>query len=334
LSDPICVTEKNGLIFRGLQGESDYPLLLTNIRSSRQADHSEESVSLEGIASNYAPSEGFDPTRQVLIAALEGAPAESIGHSRLGWYSSCADDCLYYQISWLRQEFRHSGYWQSMVRENEIRMREIAEEHPPVPRRFFQAWASDNQVDWISTLESTGYRAVRHFNNMLYRLDEVPRHPLPAGVEVRPVKPEHMHDIWKAQRDLNDGLFENVAEDWLEDKYPAWLENPSHTPQLWQVAWDGDRLAGLVLARIDPEENEERKRKRGYTEHIYVRPDWRGRGLARALIARSLQDLKEKGMQDAELGVDAENESGAFELYQRMGYKTYYVDTWFRKAME
>ena len=38
-------------------------------------------------------------------------------------------------------------------------------------------------------------------------------------------------------------------------------------------------------------------------------------------------------MQEAELGVDSENESAAFRLYQKIGYKTFSVDTWFRKAM-
>ena len=44
--------------------------------------------------------------------------------------------------------------------------------------------------------------------------------------------------------------------------------------------------------------------------------------------------LKEQGMQEAELGVDAENESSAFQLYQKIGYKTFSVDTWYRKAMK
>jgi len=125
-----------------------------------------------------------------------------------------------------------------------------------------------------------------------------------------------------------------VAEDWLEEKYPAWLADPAHTPHLWQVAWDGDELTGMVLNRVDAKENEELGRKRGVTEHIYVRPQWRQRGLASALIARSLQILKEQGMQEAELGVDSENESAAFSLYQRIGYKTFSIDTWYRKPMD
>jgi ribosomal protein S18 acetylase RimI-like enzyme len=56
--------------------------------------------------------------------------------------------------------------------------------------------------------------------------------------------------------------------------------------------------------------------------------------LASALIARSLQVLKAQGMEEAELGVDAENESGAYGLYQGMGYHTFSTDIWFRKTMD
>jgi mycothiol synthase len=325
--------ETSGLTFRGLLGEGDYPLLVDINRSSRRADHNDLAVSVEDIARAFAQMNELNPARDILIASLDGVP-DAIGYSRMGWYSSREDTRLYYQVSCLRQEFRGRGLWQAMVQQNERRLREIAEEHPPIPRRFFQAWASDYQLDWILVLESTGYLVVRRFNNMLYQLGDVPTIPMPGGFEIRPVKPEHMHSIWEAQKEMNAGLFENVAEDWLEEKYPAWLQNSSPTSQFWQVAWEGDQLAGMVLAHFDEKENEERKQKRGYTEHIYVRPRWRQRGLASALVARSLQVLKEQGMLEAELGVDSENESAAFSLYQRLGYKTFSIDTWFRKTME
>lgn len=184
------------------------------------------------------------------------------------------------------------------------------------------------------TLESESYQAVRHFNNMLYRLGEVPKRPMPKGLEIRPVQPEHYHRIWEAQREVVLVLFEEVMENWTGEGYERWLKNPSHTPQFWQVAWEGDQVAGMVLCRIDETENKEMGRKRGYTEHVFVRQPWRKRGLASALLSRGLQALKDQGMQEAELGVDTENESGAQGFYQRMGYQTFSTDIWFRKPME
>jgi mycothiol synthase len=327
-----------GLTFRGLQGEADFPLLLAVNHASTRADGSSEAISLEDLKQAYAPKDRFDPSRDIVLALTQtapGTPPAVIGYSRLGWYTAVQDTRVYYQVSFLPPEWRtQGGIWQAMVREADRRLRKMAASHPSAPRQVLQAWASDKQVDWISTLESVEYRAVRHFNNMLHDLKDIPEKPLPPGFEVRPVQPEHMRQIWEAYKEGCENLFENVVEDWTEEKYQAWLVNPAHTPQFWQIAWDGDQVVGMVLARIDEAENTALQRQHGYTEHIFVRRPWQKRGLASALVARSLQVLNAQGMAEAELGVDAENESGAFALYQGLGYKTFYVDTWFRKPME
>jgi mycothiol synthase len=323
------------LTFRRFQGEVDYPLMLSILRESAQADQIIETASLDGIAHWCAPSDRFDPHQDILFAldgSAGGEPAV-IGFSRVSWYTGRKGARLYFQTSYLLPDWRDQGFWPVMVRQNERRLRDIAAGHAFTPRRFFQAWAAASQVQWISVLESEGYQAVRHFNNMLRPLDDIPDRALPAGLQVRPVKPEHYRGIWEAQKEVNQELFEMVAENWTEEMYQAWLADPSHTPQLWQVAWDGEQVAGMVLNRIDQAENRARERKRGYTEHVFVRRPWRQRGLASALIAQSLQILKAQGMEEAELGVDSENESGAFGLYKRMGYQTFSTDIWFRKPM-
>lgn len=210
---------------------------------------------------------------------------------------------------------------------------EIASTHQFTPRRFFQAWAKDTQEKWISVLEGEGYQAVRHFKNMLHRLNDIPDRALPVGLEIRPAQREHYRSIWEAQREVQQELFEIVEEAWVEERYESWVESPSHTPHLWQVAWDGDQVAGMVLNRIDNAEQNGPVHKRGYTEHIFVRRPWRKRGLGSALLVRSLQILKGQGMEEAELGVDKENESGAYEFYRRMGFQTFSTDIWYRKPM-
>jgi len=322
--------QNNQLTFRNFSGEQDIPLLLELNLSSRKADGDPEPITLEEIANALANIDRVTLEQGVIIAFANAAP---IGYSRLGWYSSHPGNRLYYQISFLGEEHRSSDDWPAMVAENERRLREIAAGLTPVSERYFQAWASDHQTDWISVLASAGYQVVRRFKNMLYQLGEVPTKPLPDGVEIRPVLPEHMRKVWEAQKEMNAGLFENVVEDWLDEKYPAWLANPENEPRFWQVAWDGDRLAGMVMAHLDIKEKEKPHIRHAHTEHIYVRPQWRGRGLATALIAHSFQVLKAQGATDVELGVDVENESAAFRLYECLGYRTFCVDTWYRKKM-
>ena len=48
-----------------------------------------------------------------------------------------------------------------------------------------------------------------------------------------------------------------------------------------------------------------------------MRRPWRRRGLASALIGRTLVALRDRGMTAAQLGVDSENPNEALTLYQR-----------------
>ena len=92
-------------------------------------------------------------------------------------------------------------------------------------------------------------------------------------------------------------------------------------PQLWKIAWDGEQAVGNVLNFVLHQENENFKRKRGYTEGISVRRPWRRKGIARALLTESIKMFQEMGMEETCLGVDTENPRGALELYQSVGYQ-------------
>jgi ribosomal protein S18 acetylase RimI-like enzyme len=76
-----------------------------------------------------------------------------------------------------------------------------------------------------------------------------------------------------------------------------------------------------VKTFINVSENEKYQRRRGYTEGISVRRPWRRRGLARALIVRSLRDQRDRGMTESALGVDSENISGATRVYEDCGFR-------------
>jgi ribosomal protein S18 acetylase RimI-like enzyme len=87
----------------------------------------------------------------------------------------------------------------------------------------------------------------------------------------------------------------------------------------------------MVLNFIDEDENQRYDRARGFTEDICVRRPWRRRGLARALIARSLRVIADAGMTEAALGVDSDNQTGALDLYLGLGYETRWKFFAFRK---
>ena len=72
---------------------------------------------------------------------------------------------------------------------------------------------------------------------------------------------------------------------------------------------------------IYADENEQTGEQVGWLDSVATRRPWRRRGLAGALIARSLQVLRDRGMESAALGVDAENPTGALQVYERLGFQ-------------
>jgi GNAT superfamily N-acetyltransferase len=88
-----------------------------------------------------------------------------------------------------------------------------------------------------------------------------------------------------------------------------------------------------VRTFINAAENEKYNRKRGYTEFISVRRPWRKRGLARALIVRSLRLQKDCGMTESALGADSENVSGATRVYEDCGFRVTKRNTLYRKPI-
>jgi ribosomal protein S18 acetylase RimI-like enzyme len=49
------------------------------------------------------------------------------------------------------------------------------------------------------------------------------------------------------------------------------------------------------------------------------------------LITRALSALRDRGMTEAALGVDSQNETGALRLYERMGFREVTRETQWRR---
>ena len=103
---------------------------------------------------------------------------------------------------------------------------------------------------------------------------------------------------------------------------------------LWAVAWAGDQVAGVVETWIWPEENRRLGVNRGWLEKISVRRPWRKRGVGRALTAIAMRKLRAAGMDEAMLGVDAENPTGALGLYEALGFTVFRRSTAYRRPLD
>jgi mycothiol synthase len=320
----------SGLSFRGFQGESDYPKMAAIIQGCKEADQIDRVDTVEDVARNYKHLINSDPYRDMLFAEIDG---EAIAYQRVLWREEVDGTRIYMLFGFLLPAWRNKGIGTAMLHQAEKRLTEIAQSHPKGKPSYFESETVDSEILRQAVLEKEGYKAIRYaFNMVRPDLENIPNLTLPEGVEIRPVLPEHYQAI-------NDASREAFRDEWgyspdLEPPVDQWLEDPNFDPSLWRVAWEGDQVVGMVLSFINERENQEYKRKRGYTENICVRRPWRKRGIAKALIAAALHAIKEKGMEDAGLGVDAENLSGALQLYESMGYRMIKRFSIYRKPLE
>ena len=162
-------------------------------------------------------------------------------------------------------------------------------------------------------------------------LEDIPDFPLPDELEIRPVTADQYRAIWESTYD--PGQEEWELPEPTENAYQEWLKDPLFQPHLWQIAWDKETgiPAGHVLTYIHHEENKQFDRQRGYTEGVGVSREWRRRGVARALISRSLQAQKAAGMTESALVADSESTSGVTQLYESCGFQIVKRDTVYRK---
>lgn len=318
-----------GLNFRRFQGENDYFQIATVLTASNRADQIERMVTAEYIANAYQNLTNCDPFSDMIIAEVAG---EMIGYTR-GWWED-GSPRLYKHNGFLLPEWRRKGIGSVLLFWMEGHLRDIAANHPFDEARFFQVNTSQFQEGIASMLERAGYQPVRYFFEMVRpNLDDIPEYPLPDGLEFRPVLLEHFRPIWKS-------IDETSQDEWgykkpTDDDYQEWLTSPHFQTNLWQVVWDTitDQVVGHVLTFIDDDENKQFNRKRGYTEGIGVDQAWRRRGLARALISRSLQSQKSAGMTESALAADSDSASGVTRLYESCGFQIVKRDTIYRKPM-
>lgn len=319
-----------GIVFRGFRGEVDYPGMVAILEGSKEFDQIKQTNTLEDMQRTYSHLVNCDPFQDMLLAEAEG---EAIAYCRVFWEQQVEGARVYFHFGTVLPEWRRKGIGRAMLRWCERRLRSIASDHPPDGKRYLQTFGGDTLIGKDKLALSEGYEPIRYEFEMARSLKgNLPQVPMPPGLEVRPVLDKHIRPIW-------DASSEAFSDHWgyaepTEENYQDWLEGRTFDPKLWKVAWDGDQVAGVVQNYIDERENEEYGRKRGYTENISVRRPWRHRGLARALIAESFLFLRDLGMEEAALSVDAENLSGALRLYESMGFEQVKRWTDYRKNLE
>jgi mycothiol synthase len=318
-----------GLTFRRLRLPDDLQPLVALFNLANEEDDVEDRSDVAGLTEWFSHPSGYDPLRDCLIAHVG---EKVIGYGKVHWVDDTDGGRDYASWGAVHPDWRRRGLGRAILRANHRRLRQIAATHdlaPDVARRF-ETWAAESQVGALALLESEGMTVARSFFEMLRpNLDDVAEFALPEGIEVRPMRPEHYREVWAADVEAFSDHWGGM--DGGEQMFQRFFSGPSFEPDIWRVAWDGDQVAGSVSNVVMREFNEATGARRGLLAGVSVRRPWRGRGLARALVAQGLIVLRERGMAEAVLGVDADNPTGAIGVYEANGFVVHQRERSYRK---
>ena len=311
-----------GLVLGHFRGEKDLANIAAVINASLAADRNSERITAEGLANIYAHPVHWDPQQDALLVEVDGT---LIGYANTEWRDEDDGACPHLINLHLVTEWRGCGLELAMQRHMERCARVAAAGRPTGVRHWFASKVPETWHARSEMLLALGYTPVRHYFEMQRPLDdELPQALLPTGLTLRPSLPEHYRAIWEAAEECFRDQQDHVAPS--EESYRAWVETPGLDPSLWLVAWDGDQVAGAAINVIH-------KGAWGEMDDLFVRRPWRKQGLGRALLVGSLHLFKARGLTTAGLGVDAENVSGALDLYESVGFCPYQRVVSYRKLM-
>ncbi len=321
-----------GVEIRAWREHADYAAMVRVFQAARVVDGTGWEVSVASLESDLRGL-GLEPTDTTLIAAVDDVV---VGWSRahvFGW--SPDEGVLLMHTGHVDPDWRGRGIGRALLVGAQTRLGEVrsAREDPAGTTAGFHSWVLASNRATIALLEPHGYRRLRFMVEMTRTLDDIPDIELPAGLTTRPVTFAERLEVVRA---MDEAMHDHRGWPRLSEvQLAGMVDHPTRGQNdVWQVARDGDRVVGGVLGYIDTDENATLGRRRGYTEGIFTVRDWRGRGVASALIARNLRLLRERGMTEAALSVDTENPSGALGLYQRHGFRETDRVIIFRKDLE
>ncbi|MGB2896000.1 MAG: GNAT family N-acetyltransferase [Anaerolineales bacterium] len=318
-----------GLTLRGYSDPQELARIAAVIQRCWDADGVDEIQTTDDIAHRFTHMQNFDPTQDVLLAEIRG---DLVGYVRMNWLHSSNGEVIFRHHGCVLPEWRRKGIGSTLLRYTKDHLKSLAAHAPKGCPRFFEVYLADTERDKQALLKNAGYQPVRYFFEMVRPLAAaIPEIELPEGLQILPVNPDQYRAVFDASDEAFQDHWGHIPA--TDSQYQWWVESPYFQPERWKVAWDNGQIAGMVLNYINDKENERFNRKQGHTEDISVRRPWRRRGLARALLAHSLQMLKDEGMDEAALGVDTDNPSGALGLYEDLGFQNIKLWMAYRKPM-
>ncbi|HNT94898.1 MAG TPA: GNAT family N-acetyltransferase [Thermotogota bacterium] len=217
---------------------------------------------------------------------------------------------------WVDPSWRGKGIGTALIRWSEDYVKRlIASEHPGA-RAELAANASSTEVSATQLLLNEGYFSP--FTVLEFCLDPAVQGenlPLEEGLSIKAIDDASIGKMVQSVKEAYESESEDgrYVEPLVEETYLEEITQPPHDRSIWQVAWDGQQIAGQVIPVIG--------RHFGEIFEVSVRKPWRRKGIARALLLRAIKTLKDRGVQDIRVYTLSTFPTKAKDLYQSVGFQ-------------
>jgi mycothiol synthase len=296
---------------------------------SRTIIGQDEFISAEDLRQDWQ-SPGFDLAEDVrLVFAPEGALA-----GEFEVWATANPPVHPWLWGRVHPDYNGLGIGTAMLSWGEQRVSHVLDELDP-DLRFAPRMGVLNQATESQKLfGDMGYQYIRSTYTMLIEMDAPAPFPVwPRGISLRPFDPDrHLDVVYQADMEAfqdHFGYVEEPYEEGIRNYRHHLIESESFDPSMWFIAWEGDQVAGVCICRPTSYDDPDT----GHVNILGVRRPWRKRGLGLAFLQHAFNEFYKRGKRKVDLGVDAENLTGALRLYEKAGMHIHKQSDLFEKEI-
>ena len=259
----------------------------------------------------------FTPERDILLAELEG---KVVGLCNITSELRIGRVLFNFLV---HPKYRRKGIATNLIQNALIRAKEVE-------AKVVQAEVPEANLAAKNLLSRLGFKSVRRFFELSLLLQDDIGPDVEHSLMSRALKRGEEERLTHIQNRLFAGTWGFNPNTTEEITYR--LNLCGCTPEDVIMLYNGDESIGYCWTTINSDENLALGTNRGRIHMMGVDPDYRGKGLGRAVLLAGLIHLMEKGVELAQLTVDSLN-NVACSLYKSVGFEISATTLWYEKDL-